>query len=110
MRAGQVRALGVDSAERSPVLPDVRAIREAGFPEFGMSNWIGVFAPPGMSDELTMQVRNAFVDALQTGEIQNYLKNDGLTSAGTTPQDFRQEIVREFDKMGALIRPLNLKP
>ncbi len=109
VRSGEFRALGVDSAERSLVLPDVRSIREAGYPDYGVANWIGLFAPPKMSDELSMQIRNAFVDALKTPEVQKFVAADGQFPVGSTSQEFRQELVRDFDKMGDLVRPLGLK-
>lgn len=108
VRSGEFRALGVDGAERSPVLPDVRAIREAGFPDYGISNWMGVFAPPQMPADLTMQIRNAFAETLKTAEVRKVLLNDGQTIVGGTPEQLQQEVAREYDKIGALVRSLNL--
>lgn len=109
VRAGELRALAVDSVERSPVLPDVRSIREAGFPDYGMSNWIGVFAPRETPSTLVTQIRDAFVDAMKAPELQKLLADDGQTIVGSTPQQFQQEVAREFEKIGALISGLNLK-
>lgn len=109
VRSGELRALGVDGTERAAVLPDVRSIREAGFPEYGMSNWMGVFAPPQMSSELITQIRNAFVETLKAPEVRKVLVDDGQTIVGSTPEQLQQEVVREFEKIGTLIRSLNLK-
>ncbi len=108
IRSGDFRALGVDGAERSPVLPEVRAIREAGFPDYGISNWMGVFAPPQTPGELAMQIRNAFAEALKSQEVRKVILNDGQTIVGGTPEQLQQEVAREFDKIGALVRSLNL--
>jgi len=109
IRSGELRALAVDSTERSPVLPDVRSIREAGFPEYGMSNWIGVFAPLQTPSELVLQIRNVFVEAMKAPDLQKFLADDGQTIVGSTPQQFQQEVAREYEKIGALIRGLNLR-
>ena len=108
IRSGDFRALGVDGAERSPVLPEVRSIREAGFPDYGISNWMGVFGPPQLPGELAMQIRNAFAEALKSQEVRKVILNDGQTIVGSTPEQLQQEVAREFDKIGALVRSLNL--
>lgn len=108
VRSGELRALGVDGVERATALPDVRSIREAGFPEYGISNWVGVFAPPQMSSDLIAQIQKAFVDALKATNLQKALLEDGQVIVGSTPEQLQQEVVREFDKIGTLIRSLNL--
>ena len=108
IRSGELRALGVDGAERAPVLPDVRSIREAGFPEYGMSNWIGVFAPPQTPSDLIAQIRTVFVDALKAPEVEKVLLNDGQAIVGSTPDQLQKEVAREYEKIGALIRALNM--
>lgn len=109
IRAGELRALGVDTVERSQVLPDVPSIREAGFPEYGMSNWIGVFAPLATPADLVAQIRGAFIDALKTPEAEKFLSADGQSVVGTTPQEMAREVEREYERIGTLIRSLNLK-
>ena len=109
VRSGELRALAVDSVERAPVLPDVRTIRESGFPEYGMSNWIGVFAPPQTPGALVLQIRNVFVEAMKAPYLQKLLAQDGQMIVGSTPQQFQQEVAREYEKIGVLIRGLNLK-
>ena len=108
IRSGEFRALGVDGAERAPVLPDVRSIREAGFPEYGMSNWIGVFAPLQTPAELIAQMQKVFVDALKAPDVQKILVNDGQTVVGSTPEQLQKEVAREYEKIGALVRALNI--
>ena len=108
IRSGELRALGVDGAERAPVLPDVRSIREAGFPEYGMSNWIGVFAPPQTPGDLIAQMRKVFVDALKAPDVQKILVNDGQTIVGSTPEQLQKEVAREYEKIGALVRAMDI--
>jgi tripartite-type tricarboxylate transporter receptor subunit TctC len=108
VRNGELRALGVDGTERSPVLPDVRAIREAGFSEYGIANWMGVFGPPQLPAELAMQIRNAFSEALKSAELRKVLVNDGQSIVGSTPAELQQEVAREYERIGTLVRSLNL--
>lgn len=109
VRSGELRALGVDGAERAAALPEVRSIREAGFPDYGISNWMGVFAPPQTAPELIAQIQKVFIDALRSPELQKALVDDGQTIVGSTPEQLQQEVVREFAKIGALIGTLNLQ-
>lgn len=109
VRSGELRALGVDGAERAAALPDVRSIREAGYPEYGISNWTGVFAPPQTPPALIAQIQKAFAEAMKAPEVQKVLLDDGQTLVGSTPEQFRHEVLREFEKIGTLIRSLNLQ-
>lgn len=107
IRSGELRALGVDGVERAAVLPDVRSIREAGFPDYGISNWMGVFAPLQTPASLIGQIRRAFVEALKAPDVEKVLLDDGQTIVGSTPEQLQQEALREFEKIGTLIRALN---
>lgn len=109
VRSGELRALGVDGVERAAALPDVRSIREAGYPEYGISNWTGVFAPPQTPPALIAQIQKAFAEAMKAPEVQKVLLDDGQTLVGSTPEQFRDEVVREYEKIGMLIRSLNLQ-
>lgn len=109
VRAGQLKGLGVDGAERASALPDVPSIREAGYPEYGISNWMGVFAPPRTPDGLVAQIHARFIEALKSPDVSKALTGDGQTIVGSSPKALHDEVAREFDKIGTLIRSLNLQ-
>jgi tripartite-type tricarboxylate transporter receptor subunit TctC len=109
IRSGDLRALGVDGVERAQALPDVRSIREAGYPEYGISNWMGVFAPLQTSPDLVGQIRRAFLEAMKAPDVHKNLVDDGQVIVGSTSEQLQQEVVREFDRIGTLIRSLNLQ-
>ena len=98
IKAGKLRAIGVTTKTRSPILPDVPTLAEQGLPNYDMEGWIALIAPAGVPqqvvDKLYADVRNA----LQTREVQEAMAQQGMTPRGTTPeataQFFQQELAR----------------
>ena len=98
IKAGKLRAIGVTTKTRSPILPDVPTLAEQGLPNYDMEGWIALIAPAGVPqqvvDKLYADVRNA----LQTREVQEAMTQQGMTPRGTTPeataQFFQQELAR----------------
>lgn len=68
-RAGKVRALATSGAQRSAVLPDVPTLREAGFPDIDVRDWVGVFVPAKTPTELVAKLNAVLREALQTPEM-----------------------------------------
>ena len=106
IQAGRVRALAVTSAERSPLLPDVPAMRET-MPElatYDVSTWFGLFGPAGLPAEAVASLNaetNAFLNLPETRQRFTDL---GGTPFVATPAQFEQFIRAEIAKWGAVIR------
>jgi tripartite-type tricarboxylate transporter receptor subunit TctC len=91
--AGQVRALGIAQAARSPFLPSVPTMAEVGFPDFVVSAWFGVFAPAGIPDGIANRLSDALVAIASSEEYQKR-----LIAAGGEGMPLRREAFAEFLK------------
>jgi tripartite-type tricarboxylate transporter receptor subunit TctC len=106
VRAGRVRAIAVTSAERSPQLPDVPALREAGGPlaDFDVSTWFGIFAPAGLPDA-TLRAINADIRALldMPATRQRFAELGG-TAFANTPEEFNSFVQSQITRWGEVLR------
>ena len=104
VKAGKIRALGVTTARRSVVLPDLPTIAEQGLPGFEADNWYGVVTtmktPRAIIDRLNAEI----VRALHAPEVKQLLLTQGLEVRTSTPQEFAAYIRSEFDKWAKVIR------
>ncbi|WP_066340386.1 tripartite tricarboxylate transporter substrate binding protein [Azohydromonas lata] len=87
LATGKLRALGVTSGTRSPLLPDVPTFAESGAPGSQSDNWYGVFAPAGTPAAVVFQLHSAFKRASQTAEFQQRARNEGLVLTLDSPQE-----------------------
>jgi tripartite-type tricarboxylate transporter receptor subunit TctC len=104
IRTGRIKALAVTSAKRSPELPDVPTIAEAGVPGYEASLWLGILGPAKLSPDVVNKLN---------GEIQKVLKQPDLTSAFRTvgtqvvyrdPKEFGQFLRSERDKWAKVVK------
>jgi len=102
--SGALRALAVTSAKRSVRLPNVPTISEFGYPEFGVSPWIGLLAPGNLPQALVDKI-NADVNALlQEPEMREKILEQGMEPFVTTPEQFRSRLKLDIEKWGAVVK------
>lgn len=87
VKEGRLRALGITSAKRSPLLPDLPAIAET-VPGYESVTWFGVYGPKGLPADIVARVNTALNQALQDVEVKDRLARLGIEPAGGTPQQF----------------------
>jgi tripartite-type tricarboxylate transporter receptor subunit TctC len=87
VRDGKARALGVSSAERSPLVPNLPAISEQ-LPGFVSLTWFGVLGPAGLPAPIVDKVNAAFSAALNNPKIREQLAGMGIDAIGGTPAEF----------------------
>jgi tripartite-type tricarboxylate transporter receptor subunit TctC len=104
IQSGRLRALGVSSAKRSGVLPDVPTIAESGVPGYEMSPWIGVFTPAGTPKDRVNRLNAEINKALKTPEVSQLLASQALDALGSTPEEFDARIRADYDKYAKLIK------
>ncbi len=109
VKSGRLRALGVSSARRSAVLPDVPTIAEAGVPGYEMSPWIGVYAPANTPKAIIDRLNAESNKALKLPDVASSLTNQVLDPLPSTPEEFGQRIKIDFEKYGKLIRATGVK-
>jgi tripartite-type tricarboxylate transporter receptor subunit TctC len=89
VKAGRLRALAVTSPERSPLMPDVPGMVEAGLPEFSISFWYGLFVPAGTPPDIVRTLFNAATAAAHRPEVKAMLAREGTEVAiSKSPEDF----------------------
>jgi tripartite-type tricarboxylate transporter receptor subunit TctC len=98
IKSGALRAIAVTSATRSPSLPDVPTIAEAGIPGFEAVSWIGALVPVGTPKDIVDKIYTDMVAVLRMPEIKERLGQSGAVVVGNTPEQFatwnRNEIAK----------------
>jgi tripartite-type tricarboxylate transporter receptor subunit TctC len=95
VRAGKLRALAVTTDYRSPALPDVPTMSEAGLPGFAVESWQGYFAPAGTPPAVVAKINRDIQSVLATPETRAKLEDMGFKVAGGTPGDMAQTLATE---------------
>jgi tripartite-type tricarboxylate transporter receptor subunit TctC len=109
VRAGKLHSLGVTTAQRSPIAPDLPTIAESGLPGYEVSTWFGIFVPGGTPRAAVSQLNLALAEIVKSRFMQERLARDGLTVVASTPEEFAQEVARDTEKYGKVIRALGIQ-
>jgi tripartite-type tricarboxylate transporter receptor subunit TctC len=108
VRSGKLTALAVSGQERSPTLPDVPTIAEAGVKGYEADFSLILLAPKQVPDELVAKFRQAVVDALRTPEAAERLKATDQIVIGSTPEAAASKIAKDNAKWGVVARKIGL--
>lgn len=106
---GRVRPLAITSAKRSPLLPNVPTVAEAGYPGIELDGWYGVLAPAGTPQPIVRKLHEEFVKAMQSPQVANYVAEQGTTSVASTPEEFAAVIAKDSVRLGDLMRAAGAK-
>ena len=109
VKGGKVKALAVTGAERSPLLPEVPSMAEAGYPSVDVHLWSGVFAPTGTSAPVLAKLQKAFNDAIHDPGVSAKLSAMAVNPGGATPDQFEKIIQSDITKFGDVVKAANLK-
>jgi tripartite-type tricarboxylate transporter receptor subunit TctC len=104
IQAGAIRPLGVTSAARSPALPDVPTMAEAGVPGVESESFYGLIAPAGLAADRVATLHGAVKAALDNPTMRQPLLEQGGRLIGNTPEEFAAYIRSEAEKWGEIIR------
>lgn len=110
IRSGKLRALGVTSAQRSALLPDVPTIAESGLPGYQINAWFGMLAPAGTPSEILTRLHAETVKALATSDLKERFANLGFAPISNTPDEFRLFIQSEANRIGKVVKDAGIKP
>ena len=108
IKAGKLRALAVTSSSRSPELPDVPTMAEAGLPGYEITGWFGVLAPAGTPQPIIDRLNQEFGAILQMPDVRKAIGDMGGIIDGRGPKEFGSYIVSETKKWGALVRKAHI--
>jgi tripartite-type tricarboxylate transporter receptor subunit TctC len=108
IKNGQLRGLAVTTPKRSPFLPDLPTVTEAGVPGYAAEAWYGMLVPDGTPKEIIERLRADAVKSLQFADVKSRLDATGLVPIGNSPDEFGRYIHGEIEKWGKVVRALNL--
>ncbi|WVN42534.1 tripartite tricarboxylate transporter substrate binding protein [beta proteobacterium MWH-UniP1] len=107
--AGRVRPLGVTSKTRSPQLPNVPTLHEAGLTNFENAGWFGFMVPAGTPKSVIDKIYADTAKALNDTEVKERLGQLGMTAVGNTPADFAKEIAAEYERWRKVVTARKLQ-
>jgi tripartite-type tricarboxylate transporter receptor subunit TctC len=110
IRAGSVRALAVTGDQRSPLLPDVPTMAEAGLKEVDALPLWGLVAPARVSPAILERVSRVASAAVREGPVREKLVEMGFTPVGSSDAEFRTRVDSEIDKWARVIKAANIQP
>ena len=110
IKSGRMRALAITSKARSPLLPDVPTMAEAGYPAVEVLNWQGIVGPKGLPAEIVKIHNGAGNKALQDPELRATMAAQGNDIAGGTPEQFAALIKAEAPRWGKVVKDAKIDP
>jgi tripartite-type tricarboxylate transporter receptor subunit TctC len=108
MAAGKVKALAVTSKKRSPQMPTVPTIAEAGFPDYEMVPWIAIVAPRGLPDPVRAALSKALADTLKDPSVKAELEKIGVEVAYEPGSAYDTRVARELPLLRAYVHKANI--
>jgi len=109
IQAGKVRALAVTSARRSPVLPDVPTLQEAGVAGFDVASWQGLFAPAGTPPAIIDRLHSELQKIVESADTKAKMEALGLIYTPNTPKQFAAFQATEQAKWTKVVKDGNVK-
>ncbi len=94
-KAGRVRALAVTTKERLAAEPDIPSMAESGLAGFDLASWHALIGPKGLSPAVVERVNREIVKTLNTREVEERMRADGVTPASSTPGELRARLQHE---------------
>jgi tripartite-type tricarboxylate transporter receptor subunit TctC len=109
VKSGRVRALGVTALKRSPALPELPTISEAGVPGFEVTTWSGVVVPSGVPKHIVARLNAEINQALVSSSAKEKLGGVGYELVGGTTEQFSALIRKELAKWADVIKRTGAK-
>ncbi|MEI7784817.1 MAG: tripartite tricarboxylate transporter substrate binding protein [Betaproteobacteria bacterium] len=109
IQAGKLRALAITSAKRSPLLPQVPTLEEAGIKDANVYSWQAIACPKGLPNELKTRLHAAIAAGLNDPQVRPKLLELGFEIVATTPEQFSAYQAAEFARWKRVIETRNIK-
>jgi tripartite-type tricarboxylate transporter receptor subunit TctC len=109
-RAGKVKALGVSSAERSPLVPDLPTMAEAGVTGYDLTAWFAAYVPAGTPEPVVDRLNAAFGAALADEDAAKTLLGAGIEPEPSTPEELGAFTAAEAEKWARIVKAAGIEP
>lgn len=110
IRTGRLRPLGITSAKRNAVVPDIPTVAEGGLPGYESVQWYAVLAPAQTPRNIIAKLHAELVQVLHSPEIKQRFAADAAETVGNTPEEFARHIRSELDKWEKVAREAGIQP
>jgi tripartite-type tricarboxylate transporter receptor subunit TctC len=110
IRAGQVRALAVTGPRRSPLLPDVPTMAEAGLPGAENTSWGAVLVPAGTPEAAVERLNAALREAVGVPAVRERMAQAGADAAASSPAELAALMRRETERWGKVVKEAGISP
>jgi tripartite-type tricarboxylate transporter receptor subunit TctC len=110
VKDGKLRALAITSRKRSPLVPDLPTMEEAGVAGYEMVGWNGIFVPKGTPDDIVGKLHAALVKVLQSAAVKEQMAGLGAEAIGNPQGEFAAFVKAESARWGRIIREKGIKP
>ena len=106
--SGSIKILAVSTARRSPYLPQIPTLKEAGI-DVDADAWMGMIAPARTPEAIVAKIQRAVVEALGTAAVRDKLAAQLMEPVGNSPAEFRARIDSEIDRWAPVIKAADVK-
>jgi len=110
VRDGKLRALVTTLARRSPILPEVPTIAEAGMPEFSVTSWAGLFGPARMPKEIVDRINREFVAAMGRADVQAAMDKQAFVLSPSSPEKLGAFVKEQLESYRNILRAAGVQP
>jgi tripartite-type tricarboxylate transporter receptor subunit TctC len=110
IRDGKLRAVVTTLSKRSPVLPDVPTIAEAGMPQFSVISWAGLFAPAKLPRDVLERLNKEFVAAMGRPEVQSAMEKQAFALNPSSPEQLAQLVKEQLDSYRRILAAAGVQP
>ena len=109
IRGGRVRSIGISSAQRVPILPDVPTFAEQGYPDAVTATWFGLIVRSGTPKDVVAKLNAEFNAALALPDVKEKLNDRGMTTAGGSAESFTAFIRGETERWTKVVKARGIK-
>ena len=109
IKAGKLRALALVAPQRSPALPEVPTVAEAGLKDFEVTTWYGIMTPAGTPRRIVSRLNAELVKIMHTPDVKERLAGMATDPLTSTPEEFAAYLKQEIAKWGDVVRKAHLK-
>ena len=111
IKGGRLRALGITSKRRSPLMPDVPTIDEAGVPGYEYTSWNAMFAPRKTPRDVILKLHGVLQKILNDAEVRQQYAVQGLSPLGSkSPDEFEKFYIAEYERVARVVKIAGVKP
>lgn len=109
IKAGSVTPVAVTGSKRSPLLPNIPTVAEAGVPGFEVNVWFGIQVPANTPKPIVAQINRELANIYKTEEVTKRFNDQGVEVVASSPEEFQKLIASEVVKWGKVVKDANIK-